>query len=578
MAKETIEELKNLVDEERFEEAVALLPQVKERNAKTVSEMMALAKMYGKTGDWERSEKLYLKAYKKRQSRLVLKDIMMMFIETGKANEAENYYNQYIDLTPGDTVTKLFAKYKIEKIRGTEVGYLINLLKQLKETDYTEEYGYELCKQYYKANEEDSCRKECAELIENFPDSVEAEKAKRLIAVMNGEISADEIKKKSGLSSDKTPAVTPTEIRTKDLPTIEFSEENEANEETERTIASSVQDIISEEATQEEAQPEPEDFRIDPSEVQAIAQEETQEAVPEVTPEAAQEAAPTESKECEAVPVRIYAEVFTPTCVLGKEDFADTKARNIITEKKVNVEAIFGQFFRNISLRRQIYNCLELAFIDKGNTLVMISGEEKTGRTYFGKKLIFCMYSMGIIAGKKVAVTKASVINRLTPEELLEKTAGSNIIVEKAGGLTEKGLATLTGIKADKNQKICVILEDTDSALATFIKNLLSEKKIINNRIHIPKYNTEDLLGFVYDYVSEQGYGLEKVAADLVVSCINSTRAGEQGERYMHALKVARQSVATADERIAPEVLKMAAEAAFQEYYSLTIIREDITP
>ncbi len=562
MAKEVMEQLKNLVDEERYEEAAALLPDVKERNAKTVSEMMALAKVLGKTGEMEKAEKLYLKAYKKRPSRLVLKDIMQMFIENNLANEAENYYNQYIDLTPGDTVTRLAAKYRIEKIRGTEAGYLIGLLLQLKELDYTEEYGYELCKQYYKNNDEEACRKECAELIDAYPDTKEAEKAKKLVAVMNGEISADEIKKKSGLSEVPEAPITAKEISTKDLPTIEFTEEEATHEETENLIASSVQDIISEEVS------------LEP--IEEIKEETVEEPALEPVEESAEESVLEPAEE--PVPVRIYAETYTPKCVLGKEDFAETKSRKLIAQNKIEIEVIFGQFFRNAKIRRQIYNSMELALIDKGNPWILVTGERKTGRTTFAKKFIFCLFSAGLIGDKKVAVTKASVINKLTSEEVAERTNGCNLIVEKAAELTEQGLLTLKNLKTQKHKKICIILEDTDTAFATFIKNSLPSGININNRIHLPKYNTEDLLGFVYDYVSAQDYAMEKVAADLVVSCINATRAMEPGERFMHALQVARQSVETADKRVAPEILKMAAEAAFQEYYSLTIIREDITP
>ncbi len=609
MAKEVMEELKNLIDEERYEEAAALLPEVKERNAKTVSEMMALAKILGKTGNFEKSEKLYLKAYKKRPSRLVLKDIMQMFIESGMANEAENYYNQYIDLTPGDTITKLAAKYRIEKIRGTESGYLIKLLTELKEVDYSEEYGYELCKQYYKLNDEEGCRSECAELIEYFPNSKEAAKAKRLIAVMNGEISADEIKKKSGMPAWQTPVITSKEISTKELPTIEFSSEMEEGAETERKIAESVQDIISTESTVEAESTESipdtselgdmlknqleedthEGSEKNSEDSEEVSFENEEESSQENAPQegASQENAPQEGASQEGaktpeaeepVPVRIYAETYSPECVFGKEDLADTKARRIITDRKIKIEVIFGQFFRNTNLRRQIYNSLELALIDKGNSIICVTGEEKTGRSYFAKRLIFCMYSMGMLPSKKVAVTDANVINRLSADEIAEKTGGCNIIVEKSSCLNSEGLAALKNLKASKDRRCAIILEDTDGAFATFIKNLLPVDTVLNNRIHFPKYTIEDLLGFAYDYIHEQGYEMEKVAANLMVSCINSTRAQSQGERYMYALRLARQSAETADRRVGPEILKMAAEAAFQEYYSLTIIREDITP
>ena len=595
MATETIEKLKELALDGRYEEAAALLPEVKERNAKTVSEMMALAMIMGKTGDHERAEKLYLKAYKKRPSRLVLKDIMQMFIDCQLPNEAETYYNRYIDLTPGDRETALSAKYEIEKLRGTEAGYLIGLLQQLKELDYTEKYGYELCKQFYKSGDEEACRSECAELIQNFPGTCEAEKARKLVAVMNGEVSAEEIKKSSGMPAYAEEPDRGREISTKELPTIEFTQENEEHEEAERRIAESVQDIISGELQAEkeaEAAEIPETAEISGTDVTAETEAmpdtdgvpgtetapDTNVILKEPADEAGEEHKTQHDIKDTEVPVRIYAECFTPQCHLGKEDFAETKSRALITEKKINVEEIFGQYFRNINMRRQIYNSLELSMISRENRWIIITGEEKTGRTYFGKRLIYCMYLMGLTASKKAAVTRASVVNSMDAGTLSEKTQGVNVIVEKATELTEEGVRTLRELKGPENKKICIILEDTDQSIAPFIKNVLPADMQLNNRIHFPKYNTEDLLGFAYDYVSSQGYKMEKLAADLIVSCINSTRAMSQGERFGSAIRVAEQSVDTADHRIAPEVLKMAVNADFQRYYSLTLIREDITP
>ena len=92
----------------------------------------------------------------------------------------------------------------------------------------------------------------------------------------------------------------------------------------------------------------------------------------------------------------------------------------------------------------------------------------------------------------------------------------------------------------------------------------------------MPKYGVDELLGFAYDLFIEADYSIESNAAEAFKKLITKkTAAG--GARLPITIELARKAVANADKRLAPEILKMAAEATM-ENYNLVILEEDIKP
>ncbi len=185
--------INSLLAEGKYDEIPGALRGIKESKAKTSSELITLARAYSKCRNFDKAEKLYKKAYKLRASKLLFREIMDMCLECNRVDAAESYYERYLELAPGDAFNLFVYRYKIEKKIGRDPQRLIYLLNEAKREEYTEEYAYELAKQYHKAGMKDECMKECSEIIACFGGSKVVSKAKTLLSYYKGEITAEEL-------------------------------------------------------------------------------------------------------------------------------------------------------------------------------------------------------------------------------------------------------------------------------------------------------------------------------------------------------------------------------------------------
>ena len=75
----------------------------------------------------------------------------------------------------------LILRYRIEKAKGVPIGELIEILQELKQEEYIEEWAYELAKLYHRAGRRDECKRECEDILLWFGSGEIVERAKILI-------------------------------------------------------------------------------------------------------------------------------------------------------------------------------------------------------------------------------------------------------------------------------------------------------------------------------------------------------------------------------------------------------------
>ena len=192
--KNQLEELKKQMDSGNVEAAVAVADKIPDARIKNYADLMLVAKAYKRSRDYAQAKQLYLKAKEKRTSKAVLLDLMDCCLMTKELEEADRYFDEFHKVAPDDTAALYIYRYKIEKSKKRDAALLVTILEELKEIDYSEEYAYELAKQYHKAGMGEKCMQECQEIILWFAEGAIVERAKALLAYYKGEISLEEIK------------------------------------------------------------------------------------------------------------------------------------------------------------------------------------------------------------------------------------------------------------------------------------------------------------------------------------------------------------------------------------------------
>jgi thioredoxin-like negative regulator of GroEL len=746
--------LKQLLADERYTEAINLLARINEKHAKTASDFIALARTYGKRGDFPRAEKMFKKAYRIRPSKLLYHEVLDVCLETGHLKDAEEYLAEYEGLPSHDEYSCAIYRYKILKRKGAGRDEIIGALEKINAADYTEKWAYELAKQYYKAGNEAKCKAECKKIIKTFEVGQVAAKAKMLLAYYNGDVSADDIKK--SLSSRKKPAdETPanneavpeesaapvegengfifglediargvqdiidgeknsveaeaqpesgyTETEAGDIgpETTEFTEEETAAEEfatgepiteefeaekpeTEKpeTEEYSEEEPISgefeeEELTEEESEDEafteepaaeetaaaeyaPEEFATDafnlemeeiraeqpqiiPENISAgDIEEETEETVGAENTASFDEENDEERprfetewftakfkddpvEETHSDPVKFLSGeigkqrvsdedsdiddeediirgkrskslveegfmwelnsrrfersmpqyvLYAPKMNYSKSEIREGVLRTKIIEKGVDLEGICKNYFRIDDLRRSILKSLELAFNEKGALCYIITGEEKSGKTTLAFMMIHILHMLGILNGEKTAKIRGEKLNRINLYDRAESLKDCNILIENAGALSSDSLRDLVEIFGQKKKGICLILEDNMRNMNALFRNNDRFNGKFNNRLHLPKYGTDELMGFAYDVFNDADFAIEASAAENFKKLIMKKTQGTE-EKLPIVLELAKEAVDNADKRLTPEILKMAAEAAI-ENYNLVILNEDL--
>lgn len=581
-----LEQLKKYMEEGSYENAVALLPSIKERSLKSASDIMLLARAYGKCADFVHADKLFKKAYKIRPSKLLYRDMIEICLECGRTDVADEYYATYSNLAPGDTFGLNVLEYRIEKKKGTPAKELIGILKELNEYDYTEEWSYELAKAYHKAGMRDECIEELTRIVDTFsPDSAVSVKSKTLLSYYRGEISAEEItaRGKKRAEEEHASAIGENAEPAEEDSDAEPAEEDSDAESEEETWITDTDDVSYEtEAVQvndggDEVQPAQDEEPYAEKTLEELIIEAEEEIVAEIEDEKASEERAEEFGVEKPAESADTVELFSPRLFLGPDDIKETKAKRVIIDKRIRIEDVCKNFFRIAGVRRQIFNCLDLAISERDKLFICITGEEGTGRTSLGTRLVRLLFLMGALKSDKVVRTDAGRAEATDASVLKEMLQKYNVLIENAGSLSEESIAVLTSISGDRKSGTLVLLEDNSKNINALLRNASGLREIVNNRIHLTKYDTEELLGFAYDICRDSEYLLSMDAADKLKNTLESGRMGES-RRFAYVVDTVNKAVAEADARYAPEILKMAAEAAFSENCTLIITGDDITP
>jgi len=528
--RQLIEEIKEYLDEEDYEAASELADQIPVHKIKTASEFNLLGRAYKNNGQYEKAQNMFEQSYEIRASRVTLLDLMDCCLENGETEEAEQYFDEYHRAAPEDKGTLYAYRYRIEKKKGSEKPLLIKILEELKAVEYKEEYAYELAKLYHKAGMAQNCMAECRDIILWFGTGVIVERAKALLAYYKGEISLEEIKaagERYLASQEKQTEEQKTEPQLQPVEAV-YEEASEAEEEPEDSYEEELPEI---------------DFT-------GLGFDEAVSEIPE-----------------EELFVPVYEEKVVESAKLSK----------LLKTKKVSLFEEMKNFERVDQVHKQMVKSLELVLADRENAYFVITGEEKAGKTTFAYSFIRLLYRLGIVKYDRTATISAIRLNQISLRDYQKELSGCNLIIENAGGMTQETVEEVLSFFWGCKGSSCVILEDSSRNINKFLRSREDLNALFNNRIHLGKYNADDLLGFAYEYIKKEDYGIHKTAAEVLRNKIDEiVRNYGDDERLIKIYDLAADVVARANRRNGGVLLGMAMEGKFREGNYFVILPEDV--
>lgn len=629
-----LEEIRTLTETGEYEAAKEIADTIKKERLKDSGDLFLLATVYRKCGEFGTAKDFLLRIYEKKVTWRVLEELMEVCLAEKNPEEAQTYLKQYVRLSGGDPRNYIY-EYRIGRQMHRPDEELLPVLQTLKAEEYSEKYAYELAKLYHKLGREQECMEECSDLILWFGDGTYVERAKVLQAYYWGELSADDIRveaerrvreaeerrakeEEERLAFEKQRRLEEEQRQAEDerrrLAEEESRrlerEEQAALDELYRSVAEEhfgTSETVAEDATEHISgtgkleNEVSEEFEADEHFFEEVAaalesepmweeegsdgmlQDETEEAMYEASEETAVPAEEAPEMTLAEDPSEAYEQIslFAPResvpeepkvlSPVGKELGARLEERGLVFED------ILQEFASIERVRKQLVRMLEVVVtVRKKCHCLIITGDKKSGKTTLGTYLAKLLYELAYVKTPRVAKISGERLNKIDLFEKQEQLRDVCLIVEDAGTMTESTAEALLDFVKKTDVLGTVILEDNANAINRLLRNHAECNREFNNRVHLPKYDSEELMLFALGCIAEQDYVISEETKKVLKDKIEYiTRMEPKEGRLWATMESVREALKNADYRNRGAILAMASAGSFLAAEALELTAED---
>lgn len=172
--------MKSAFAEGNYHMAEELADSINWKRVRNANSLIKAGEVYETAERYDDAKEMLLLAYERSPiGRTIVYRLAELAIHVGNYDEAMEYYEEFVEMAPNDSL-KFVLKYKIYKAKGESLAEQIQILEDLKEQEYIEEWAYELAYLYHQAGMSEKCVEACDELILWFGDGAYVEKALEL--------------------------------------------------------------------------------------------------------------------------------------------------------------------------------------------------------------------------------------------------------------------------------------------------------------------------------------------------------------------------------------------------------------
>ena len=175
-----LDQMKSAFAEGNYHMAEELADSINWKRVRNANSLIKAGEVYKTAERYDDAKEMFLLAYERSPiGRTIVYRLAELAIHVGNYDEAMEYYEEFVEMAPNDSL-KFVLKYKIYKAKGESLAEQIQILEDLKEQEYIEEWAYELAYLYHQAGMSEKCVEACDELILWFGDGAYVEKALEL--------------------------------------------------------------------------------------------------------------------------------------------------------------------------------------------------------------------------------------------------------------------------------------------------------------------------------------------------------------------------------------------------------------
>ena len=159
------EQIKTLLENKEYAEAMNVADTVDWRRVKSVSMLCTVSEIYKINRKYEESRDILLLAYERYpEGRMIVYALCELAIKMEEYVQAVEYLKEFVQIAPRDTGVYIL-RYKLYEAQDVPLEERIEVLEEFKERDYRERWAYELAYLYHRIGLGTKCVEECDEII-----------------------------------------------------------------------------------------------------------------------------------------------------------------------------------------------------------------------------------------------------------------------------------------------------------------------------------------------------------------------------------------------------------------------------
>ena len=159
-----VDEIKSLISEGKYADAVKVADSIDWRRVKSTMMLCTISDLYKINRRYEDSRDILLLAYERHAGgRLIVYSLCELSIKLGEYVQALEYYKEFVHLAPKDS-GRYVLQYKLYEAQEVSLEERIEVLEELKKRDYREKWAYELAYLYHRVGLASKCVEECNEM------------------------------------------------------------------------------------------------------------------------------------------------------------------------------------------------------------------------------------------------------------------------------------------------------------------------------------------------------------------------------------------------------------------------------
>ncbi len=177
------DEIKALIGEGRYAEAVKIADTIDWKRVRNVTTLCTISDLYKINRRLQESKDILLMAYDRHPTgRPIVYSLCELAIKMGEFVQAVEYYKEFVRIAPRDT-GRYILQYKLYEAQEVSLEERIAVLEEFKKHDYREKWAYELAYLYHRVGLTTECIEECDEMFLWFGEGRYVMKALELKAL-----------------------------------------------------------------------------------------------------------------------------------------------------------------------------------------------------------------------------------------------------------------------------------------------------------------------------------------------------------------------------------------------------------